>query len=326
MLQNDAQRGIVVSDTTVTVHDVVSSWLESAEPFLICVAVEIAAKLQYNNVVCDNQWLAQLVVAFFDSRFSSTVSDADDAEEEDVKQIGSSLRLQQLLSVFFPAFCLTSENARDSLLQSIAPLLEIVFRKQSQKKKPRGFKAFPIEKMICFVCDSVRQGDDIAEGLEKECAQEPVEKNLTGPQASIELMTAIQVARFIEKEHDAIGITFMRTLVKLLAGIDLSTGILDEPAGDVETLNSLVESLGMAVEDDSCIRALEGFGSILASFQVEPDGVDPERDLAESLHGMGLEENDNHRTDKENSARLSAIAKDADLEATNPRTGLSVIE
>ncbi|GKZ01000.1 hypothetical protein MPSEU_001051500 [Mayamaea pseudoterrestris] len=341
MLNQDVKRLITVDDSASSVYDVVTSWFNSSESFSICIAAEIATKLLFNGIVCEKLWLAHLVLVFFDPRLqTAALEEADGDDEEDVKQIGSPLRLQQLLSVFFPAFCVQSDKARDDLLHSIEFLINIVHQKQTKAKKPRGFRALPVDKMVSFIEDSVRRGDDIAENAEEANALENDHGAETllndAPQASIELSVAVQIAAFLEKMHAETGLTFMRTLFKMLNGIDLSSGINEEPTSVVATLKDLLERLTVAVDDDSCLRGMEPMCVVLANVTVESEDEaivsakdgDRDEDLVESLNSLVIDEDNNSHTGKENANRAQSSAKDVEnvFESPNARAGLSVLE
>jgi len=54
---------------------------------------------------------------------------------EEVKQVGSPVRLQQLLSIFFPTYSMSSLDANDDMMASIGPFLTIVNDKLSGMKQ-----------------------------------------------------------------------------------------------------------------------------------------------------------------------------------------------
>jgi condensin complex subunit 3 len=331
MLNGEMISPCVVDQENLSVHGCVEAWFESSEPFLVCVAAEVASKLLYAGKLCDHEWLAQLVSVYFDEQFTSS---AADEEEEDVKEIGSLVRLQQMLSVFFPVFCIKSKVGRDQFLQSIEPMLKIVCLKPTKNQKSRGSKAFPVDKMIAFVCDSVRRGDDVAEKAEEEARTQGGESNNTvvdaAPEASIELHVAIQLARFLANNHSAVTITSQRNLFKILAKIDLTPGIHDEPRSDLLTLKELTERLSMAIDDSSCVAALELMEDVLELAKVQsedeesvsPDSDDETTDshddtpeatgstLSKSFDRITLDGGSAH-VDKENLTRDSFSCRDS---------------
>jgi Nuclear condensing complex subunits, C-term domain len=120
---------------TIALPDIVRDMMDDSRISAVCISAEVAAKLLFSGRVCESEWFAKLITIFFDSR----ILDMDD-DGGNIKEVGSPVRLQQLLTLFFPAICLKDDaDSRDALMGCILPLLELVYLKaKSQKRKLPG--------------------------------------------------------------------------------------------------------------------------------------------------------------------------------------------
>ena len=161
---------------------------------LAVVAAEVTARLHFAGRIHDPILLAHLTVIFFDkdlllsgSSLVGGVND-DDNDDEDVAEVGSPVRLQQILSLFFPGYALRSRSGewegKDSLSLSVAPMLALVDEKMKNAKKGDGGKslrragsasAWPVAKMIEFICSTV----DTAQRQQRQVEEELLEKDRT---------------------------------------------------------------------------------------------------------------------------------------------------
>jgi condensin complex subunit 3 len=97
MLFSDVLNPCIVGSETICFADIVQDMMRDSRTACVCIASEVAAKLLFSGRVCDSDWLAQLLAIFFDPRMIDLAEDDDD-----VKEVGSPVRLQQLLTIFFP--------------------------------------------------------------------------------------------------------------------------------------------------------------------------------------------------------------------------------
>lgn len=226
----------------------------------VCVAAEISTKLLLTGKVCDSNWLARLVLLFFDERM------ADD-EEGDVDEVGSPRRLQQLLIVFFSALAVTSKTGRDALMGCISPVLALSLM-QSQKKKSR--KAVPVNKMIDFVVSTVELGRRCSA---EKCKHSDDDKE---PESSPNLLAAVQVATFLSEKSSDLSTTVLRSLCKLIGAIDL---VIDNELWEhLSLLKELLEELGNVIDDANCLRSMAQLTELLADVEMEDDVEDEEED------------------------------------------------
>ena len=145
---------------------------------VVIVAAEVAAKLLFaGKLIGHPSMVAHLVVIFFDKDLLESSDADDDGDPMTVKEIGNPIRLQQILSLFFPAFSIKSEEGRRMLINSIKPLLSIVNDKLAKKKKGRKATAWPIAKMVEYVCSNVDLGEQEAAKKTEATTSSEEEKN-----------------------------------------------------------------------------------------------------------------------------------------------------
>lgn len=202
----------------------------------LCLAAEAAVKLMLQwhrqHQAC-LAWLPYLVTLFFDDKLQQQV----DEEDEEALDVGSPARLQQLLSIFFPAFCLTAGGGGAvHLLESMGDAFKIAAGKKRRK-------AWPFSKMVAYLCDTARQfqhhgqSNDSEEksqqdggGGEEEGTGEPaapaaseVPKNTGIP---VSLLAAVQITGFLSQMP--VNITTQRALLKIAAALPLGEEDGDE--------------------------------------------------------------------------------------------------
>ena len=137
--------------------------LGHAKPGIVIIAAEITAKLLLSGRLSDPTLIAWLVLIYFDTSLTTDFDENDADAAEEVKQVGSPVRLQQLLSIFFPTYSMSSLDANDDMMASIGPLLTIVNEKLSGMKQAEVKEVlaqqFPIAKMVEYVCYNVDLAD-----------------------------------------------------------------------------------------------------------------------------------------------------------------------
>ena len=137
--------------------------LGHAKPGIVIIAAEITAKLLLSGRLSDPTLIAWLVLIYFDTSLTTDFDENDADSAEEVKQVGSPVRLQQLLSIFFPTYSMSSLDANDDMMASIGPLLTIVNDKLSGMKQAEVKEVlaqqFPIAKMVEYVCYNVDLAD-----------------------------------------------------------------------------------------------------------------------------------------------------------------------
>lgn len=263
----------------------------SSEKALVCIAAEVATKLLFSGRVVNNCWLAQLVMIFFAaSEEDDNDDDQDDSEQHhDVKQVGNPVRLQQLLSVFFPAYAVKSQQGRVALVESITPLLEMALEESSSQKQKT------VIQMIEFVVSTVEAGERAVEEAKSkannETENDPVEEKTEEPSssqssASTTLLVSIQIATFLTKQNDNLGNTLLRALCKYLGGCTTVLLVDDEPPKDMSALKQLTDDLvDMELTDSTSLRSLSALKDLLYSVPIIEDDEEEAHDQEASLVG-----------------------------------------
>uniref|UniRef100_A0A7S4JL97 Nuclear condensin complex subunit 3 C-terminal domain-containing protein n=1 Tax=Odontella aurita TaxID=265563 RepID=A0A7S4JL97_9STRA len=287
-----------------------SEMLCHANPAMVAVAAEIVAKLLLAGRISDPTLLAHVVVAFFDKNLADAATSVDgDSDQEAAGDVGSHVRMQQILSLFFPAFAMKSREGRETLTACIRPLLSIVDSRMATKekgtRKSRGNGrnlSWPIAKMIEFVCSAVDVGIESREELQQAAAKTQVEESSNDEKSnncsveSVEekvkeqdteepsstLLASIAITEFLIEQSASLTIAYLRALCKILGGAYIDVEI-DDPKC-LSRLKSNMDHLAMVVTDDSSIRSLENLIGVLDEYESEEDnGDDGEDDSAASL-------------------------------------------
>ena len=135
---------------TVSYLQILESLLTSCNSSLLYVAAECIAKLHSIGRVHDSNLLAHLLIIYFgyDSKDSGV-------GEIDVS-IGSPLRLEQLLTVFFPIY--GSHNGKDALINSSTVVENLV--NQRSMKKTKKSSLFPLPKVLQFIQTCTESNND----------------------------------------------------------------------------------------------------------------------------------------------------------------------
>ena len=200
-------------DGASSVHALISETMAHKELSLACVAAEVACKLLLSGKTCEGSWLTQLLIFFFDPRL---VDGDDDEEDEASKEVGSPVRLQQILTQFFPLYCLRVQHGRNRLVSCVAAALELVTSKNGGKKK-RGSKAFPTTKMVDFVLATALESEETSVEAAKKDGRE---KKTEGSSSS--LLLAVQIGTFLASHNGKLGVTMLRSLCKILGRLKSS--------------------------------------------------------------------------------------------------------
>jgi Nuclear condensing complex subunits, C-term domain len=249
--------------------DLMLSFLDSDDPFLVCVAGEVAVKLLFSHKRLPNSkvLLARLLLLSLSADFmeSQQASDGD-------CEIGSPNRLHQLTSYFFVAFA-TTEFGRNSLLGCLSSVL------QSAKKTS--------SRIVAYVCDVVRQGlaSDTATS-EGECLVD-----------TISVKAATELASFLTTSQPTGA--FLLAACKTIAGFSfLKEGesmppspvtLPSEVYSQMTVLQSLLEELDMSIDDQRALRELGRLQETLATFRL---GCTDRDSLTANDEGLGAAADD----------------------------------
>jgi hypothetical protein len=310
-------------DSVSFAHLLVDLLSTSKPAAVVAVAAEIASKLLFAGRTLDERLLAQLVVTYFDQDIASLQNDEED--HHDVVDIGSPVRMQQLLSLFFPAYAMRGTKCKSALVSCIEPMLHAV----TERLNDKGIRVsdWPMARMVEYVeslleCSSAAASNNHDTTKESSCVDannEEGETNTTNSQdkdespnpqePSYEALVAIQVSQFLLKKNETIKTALVRQLFKALG----STRI------DVETtdltillkLKTTMDELAMSVSDSTCLRSIKPLMESLDSLDADDecddesteteDESDDESSLAETLEAIAIAERASmETTEKEN--------------------------
>ena len=254
-----------VSQSGVSLRQVLGSFLQSENPSVAAIAAEATAKLLFAGRLCESTLIAHLLVLFFDPKFQSSSGDVED-------DVGSVARMQQWLSLFFPAFCLQSKTTRDAILGALEDALKIGATK----------KSFPIVKVVEYVCEVVSVAEEEAPN-EQNAGNEATDNE----DSHMALKIALQVAPFIlhvllEEERSGkkmITLTVLRALCKLLGSLEV-----DGPSANLIQLRDTMDELAMILTDPTALRALNDLTRDLAQVQEEDNEDDETREGSEDAN------------------------------------------
>jgi hypothetical protein len=210
---------LLKANTTTTLETTLSLFLQHENPSVVAMAAEVTTKLLFHDKIQQpNNLLATLLVISFDKQYAQQEQDT-----LDVTQVGSVYRMQQLLTVFFPAYAMKHGN----FLEALSPMLSKV---TSSKQR------WPIGKMIDF-CYSTAQDEKSA------------------------LIICLEIASFLTHHHDTVTVTQLRTLCKLLGGADVDVETTDHKL--LRELQERVNALSMLVTDQTSLESLETMMELL---------------------------------------------------------------
>ena len=80
--------------------------LQDSHLSVVCAVAEVALRLLFSRKVVESEWIGKLVFLFFDPCLLEQNSETNGECGDGINDVGNPERLQQMLSLFFPAFCL----------------------------------------------------------------------------------------------------------------------------------------------------------------------------------------------------------------------------
>jgi condensin complex subunit 3 len=286
------------NESSTSFKDLLIEMLGHSKPLIVAIAAEISAKLHLAGRFHDPILVGWLVAVFFDS--SMLESDESD-DNNNAKEIGSAVRLQQLLSMFFPAYSMSSLDANDAIMASVGPLLEIVNFKMEGMKQKKALEQWPISKMVEYICyivdmaDKTKKSEDKAEvdeependlmeptetdSLAGEDAKEKDDKNII--EASSILLASIDIAEYLAESSSRIPAFYTRAVAKILgsASIDVSA----EDKALLKRLKTQVTEAEYSIDDGPSLTAIRKLSKVL-------ENVDDEEEEADTSEGEEAEE------------------------------------
>ena len=283
---------------------------------IVVTAAEITAKLLLAGRLTDPHLIAWLLTIYFDT---SLLDNSEDSAE--VKSVGCPARLQQIISVFFPTYAMSSLDANDALMASVKPLLSIV-KDKLEASSAKTLSQWPVAKIIEYICYTVdladKKGNQESQGkseneegllvdrssttidgetqvVTEKSARDDDDSNV---EASSTLLASIAIAEFLSKEGDTSPTYYVRALAKFL-----STACIDVEAEDTSLLVQLkahVAEAEYSVNEDG--PTAKNLRKILDSLV----GIDDLRSDDENVSSEEEDESEGEdESTKENSLRLS---------------------
>ena len=263
---------------------------QSRHPALCVIAAECSAKLMFAGKVHDSISLAYLIVMYFNDDFNSD----DDEVGDCATDIGSPVRLQQLLTLFFPAYCMRFKLGRVAMMSSIKHMLELIHTKMSKRVRGRRAFAWPIVKMIEYVCNNVEEGEEQFANRDRNSQENPtddnVEKEIMEEEDQVDdlepspiLLLAIAISEFLVENGSDLPVRFLRILCKVLNGIDLD--LESESIQHLNLLTTKMDELSLVITDSSSLRSLESMFEVLSeipNLESDMNGDEMKRDSIDS--------------------------------------------
>mmetsp|Transcript_17817 Transcript_17817/g.38497 ORF Transcript_17817/g.38497 Transcript_17817/m.38497 type:complete len:1137 (-) Transcript_17817:266-3676(-) len=340
--------------------DMLLEMMGHAKPGIVIIAAEITAKLLLAGRLHDPNLIAWLLVIYFDTSLTAAFEEDNDIDLDGadvVKEVGSPVRLQQLLSIFFPTYSMSSLDANDDMMASVGPLLSIVNDKLSGMKKEAAKEAmtqkWPIAKMVEYVCytvdladkkkteetctNNVANKDEVStvngeqevankseEDEDVEKAKDEVNKNVEEEivEASSTLLASIDIAEFLSEECDSAPTLYNRALAKILA-----SACIDVNAEDKALLRRLKSNVGEAEyanDDGPTVKSIKKLANVLVDVEDHDGASDEESVLSEeSVQNADVDEEEEHACEEQSK---SPIEKNDSLEKENPRLSVGSIK
>jgi len=287
----DVDIGADDNTEAVSVSDLLQQVLSSpsTKRSLAIVAAECSTKLLFTGRIHDANIIAHLVTMYFDKDLAATEN--MDEDEESVQEVGSATRLQQLLTIFFPAYSMSSKISRDTLLASFKPLFAIVNEKVGIKVKGKRAVTWPIAKMVEYIIHNVETGEDSAtdaaaaiSGADDDNANGGDEEQESSPV----LVAAIALCGYLRKELDYVSTTaYERSLFKILSKTSLD--VASEDVRALRVLKNHLNELSTLVTDDTSMASLEILYDIVEEVESDDEKEEVGDDSETEISHMGEE-------------------------------------
>lgn len=277
MLFSETLAPCQVGSKTLSFPTIVREMMDDSRVSAICVSAEVSAKLLFQGRVRDSEWFAKLLTIFFDPRLADLSNTCGE-----LKEVGSPVRLLQLLSIFFPAVSFKEDaDVHDALMGCVQPLLELLYLKGPAKLVINGktFKrkvAWPIAKMINYIMSTVRNSSKkndfaVAHIKKNDEAMDDGKKtgfiSVSGSVAldlrGTSLFASLAIAKFLSKNlEDHLTDVETRTLTKILGAVHFDEEY--EDLASLKSLKRLVEDIGMTLTDTKSLDNIETLNDALS--------------------------------------------------------------
>lgn len=279
-------------ESCLSLADLAATMLMHRNRIFCSLVAEVTCKLLFTGRLCDSSLLSRLLVLFFDP------SKPSQDDESDLSEPGNPLRMQQLLSLFFPAFALKSEAERTALLGSVEGALEIALALSSRKTKKRPL-VFPMAKMVEFISTVVDEAIEVAKKGKTQESTDQQPEALINP-AATDLMVVLQVARFLTRNESSLTATQLRSLSKLVGNYEISPSEIDTPR--IRAFKECLEELEEVMIDTTSLKYIRTVAKAMSKVKSneDPDEYDTDEDVhSEEDKDIADVENSNVNQDDE---------------------------
>jgi condensin complex subunit 3 len=309
---------------STTFKELLLEMLGHSKQGISVIAAEVAAKMLLAGCFHDSTIIAWLLVIYFDATLTNAEDDDSDIDGSEVKKVGSPVRLQQLLSIFFPTYSMSSLDANDAIMASVGPLLTIVNGKLEGKKQAKALTQWPIAKMVEYICYNVDLADktkkeensdgdtvqvdkveaagqvnDEIEGDQQEGGSDDntVNEKETGDDAAVveassTLLASIDIAEFLAEEGTSAPTYYNRALAKMLGSASIDVEAEDSVL--LSRLKSQVAEAEYSTDDGPTVNQIKKLLTILADVADE----DERSYASEDTSGEGGEEDEQELEDE----------------------------
>jgi len=231
---------------------VVSNLFDHSVNGLVIIATEIFVKLFFMKKLVDSNVAAKILFLFFTFDFSLLRAEEDRVDE--IRNVGSPVRLQQILSLFFPAYSMKGEECRETLLGAVLPLISLINDKIKDESIKKTTAASYVGKMIDYICTLVEAGEQQA-STGSDSRNQGVEKDRRKNVAkSCKVKAVFAVSQFLIDSSCNICVSYRRALFRFLGTISI------DPAHynlfEHSDLKDQLKKLEVFKEDKTCIQHL----------------------------------------------------------------------
>jgi condensin complex subunit 3 len=258
------------SGESLSFIQILREMVQHANITLATIAAEVATKLLFSVQSLDVGLLASLLVSFLEPNNREEYDDTI-GHSIDLNEVGSPLRLQQLLSLFFPAFCLKSDECKNALVGSIQKALMIALDSSPKKRGLTRSTAFPMVKIVEYVCSVVTSGGVIT----GEVAAGRTSLDSAEQKFDPSLSASLQVAKFLVENEQKLKVTQLRPLCKFLG--NQAIGLEDHQTAQLGKLKDFMEELSF-LDDSASLKSLRPLTELLSSVKGFEDNNNDEDD------------------------------------------------
>jgi len=265
---------------------VINTMMNYQDDVMVIIAAEICVKLMISNKLHNADILSKLLMMHFDTNFFADSLWNEDEGVDDVADVGSPVRLLQMLSIFFPAYSMTNDSAQNSLIASLRPFLVSASKRIKEKKAKSA--VLNAKKIVGYICSLVDAG---IKGLPSNDESKSKE-NISNDKV---MSTAIIIAETMFENHSDFSKTYSRGLCSALGGTigSLDGAEVDEKLYDI--LNDTIDHLEGIIDDEKIIDEIQEIHEVIHSMKKSSSNEESkenheEEEIVESLNHVTLQD------------------------------------